>query len=98
MSFFSDLATCFNEISDCTFNTLIVKSHAQSNKVAQEYKSMLSDPNFKNTAETKSILMGSTKDARKAFGIEIDAKPEAKPAQPKKPCTRKQAPKPETSN
>lgn len=93
MSFFSDLATCFNEISDCTFNTLISKSHAQSNKVAQEYKTMLSDPNFKNTAETKAILMSSTKDARKAFGIEINAnKPEAQPA-PKKPRTRKQAQK-----
>ena len=69
MSFFSDFAVAFNEVSDCTFNTLIVRAHAQSNKVAQEYKTMLTDPDFKNTAETKAILMSSTKDARKAFGI-----------------------------
>lgn len=91
MSFFSDFATTFNVLSDATFNTLIVKGHKQSNAVAQEYKTLLSDPNFKNTAETKAILMASTKDARKSFGINIDAKPEAQPQPAKKPRTHKPA-------
>ena len=98
MSFFSDFATTFNVLSDATFNTLIVKGHKQSNAVAQEYKKLLSDPSFRNTVETKRILMASTKDARKIFGIEINASKPAEPSQTKKPRTRKQAQPQQTSN
>lgn len=69
MSFFSDFAAAFNEVSDCTFNTIIVQSHAQSNKVGQQYKAMLADPDFRTTAEVKDILKMSSKDARKAFNL-----------------------------
>ena len=81
MSFFSRFATCFNELSDATFNTLIVQSHKQSNKVNKEYVELLKDPEFRTTAEVAKILSMSAEDARKEMkvGTYAAAQPEAKP-------------------
>lgn len=93
MSFFSDFSTTFNEIADATFNTLVFKANKQSNEVGQEYAKLLSDPNFKTTREVKRILMMDANQARKAFGINLDASnpAQSQPQPAKKPRTRKPA-------
>lgn len=81
MSFFSRFATCFNELSDATFNTLIVQSHKQSNKVNKEYVELLKDPEFRTTAEVAKILSMSAEDARKEMkvGTYAETQPESQP-------------------
>jgi len=69
MSFFSRFAVCFNELSDATFNTLIVESHKQSNKVNKEYVELLKDPEFRTTSEVANILSMSAEDARKEMKV-----------------------------
>lgn len=89
MSFFSDFSTTFNEIADATFNTLVFKANKQSNEVGQEYAKLLSDPNFKTTREVKRILMMDANQARKAFGINLNAQPSQPQPQPAPRKTRK---------
>ena len=72
MSFFSDFATVFNHISYTTFDTLLLSSTKQSNKVKDEYRKMLAQPNFKTTTEVHNIFMMSSNDARTALNVTED--------------------------
>lgn len=78
MGFFSRFATTFNELSNATFNTLIVKAHKQSNEVNKEYVQLLQDPEFRTTQEVATILSMSAEEARKEMkvGAYAEVKPE----------------------
>lgn len=89
MGFWSDFAATWNEVSDCTFNTIIYDCHEQSTKIGEKYEKLLQNPKFKTTREMKKILSMTANQARKEYGINFD---EAEPAKPTKKTRKRSQP------